>query len=71
MSPQDAIARANPPGERQLHFRVGTYRSFLQRMVAELPRGLPSRPRAPTVSSRSRSTRPSRRTRRSSARVSL
>lgn len=38
MSARDLLAAANPPGERQLHFRVGTYSSFLQQMLAELPR---------------------------------
>ncbi|HKP75019.1 MAG TPA: hypothetical protein VJT67_05715, partial [Longimicrobiaceae bacterium] len=32
------LAKLNPPGERQLHYRVGTYHSFLQEMLAELPR---------------------------------
>ena len=38
MNVEAALAKANPPGARQLHFRVGTYRTFLQRMLAELPR---------------------------------
>lgn len=38
MNVDEALARANPPGARQLHFRVGTYQSFLRRMLAELPR---------------------------------
>ncbi|HLM67680.1 MAG TPA: hypothetical protein VK358_09145, partial [Longimicrobium sp.] len=33
-----ALARANPPGQRQLHYRVGTYGTFLQRMLDQLPR---------------------------------
>ncbi|HEU4884168.1 MAG TPA: hypothetical protein VFT45_18080, partial [Longimicrobium sp.] len=32
------LARLNPPGQRQLRFRAGTYGTFLRRMLARLPR---------------------------------
>jgi hypothetical protein len=50
LDPEARLAQENPPGQRQLHFRAGTYQSFLQRMLAEVPRavvvedGLATRP---------------------------